>query len=629
MRLLVLSLAAVNLMSAAENTWMVNPAAASANPALRAALPNVQNVRRDSQFIYVESAGLSLHSLGALEAGGWEPAQGLRKFVFRLPLAPRPAVAPTRTPLGVTGVFLNGVPFFNPASPVSWQDQNLWHRDAVALSQGASPLASPLLDALLNTPNRHSPLLGFALDGFPVYGPFGWDEHGQTRRFRSGYQLRAMAQRTRLPDGTVLTPSQEGPPVTPEYPPGTFVEDYDFVAGAGDLDQHNGRLTRTPEFPDGTYAYFLSTNPQAAMAYPYLLGASYYGEVPTPAGSPEVMYAPLDAQPIELSASPAPEAGHPVTLRLSIRDGNAQRIRFLEKIHEQPIHLIVVSTDLAEFAHIHPSIQADDTYVVTHTFAHRGSYWLFADYTPPGGTQTISRFRVDVRGLHPATPPTLPRTEPALPVKLTLPPELRAGQDLTFRFDLPGNDLEPYLGAWAHFVIISADRKVFIHAHPLDEANAANAAQHSHALSGPSPSVITTITGFQKPGIYKLWAQFQRQGSVITIPYTLNVLPATKHAGVKTPWPTDAIPVNVSSKGFSPARITLSAGKTTRLAFRREDAQSCANSIVFPELGIRRALPLSQTVVIEIPASSPGELHFSCGMNMYRGALLISTSTTR
>ena len=606
MRLLVLSLAAVNLMSAAESTWIVNPAAAAANPALRAVLPNVQDVRRDSQFVYVESAGLSLQSLGALEAGGWEPAQGLRKFVFRLPLSPRRAPSPIRTPLGVTGVFLNGVPFFTPVSPLSWQDQNLWHRDAVALRQGASPLTSPVQDGLL----------GFALDGFPVYGPLGWDEGGKPRRFSSSYRLRAITQRTQLPDGTNLTPSQEGPPVNPEYPLGTFVEDYEYLAGTGDLDEHNGRLARTPEFPGGTYAYFLSTNPQGRMAYPYLVGASYYGEVPAQVRSREVIYAPLDPQRIELSASVTPEAGHPVTLRLSIRDGNARLVRFLEKIHEQPVHLIVVSRDLAEFAHIHPSIQADDTYTVTHTFPHGGSYWLFADFTPPGGSQTIARFRVDVKGL----PASVTHTEPALPVKFTPPSELRAGQDLTFRFDLPVNDLEPYLGAWAHFVIISADRQVFIHAHPLDEANTA----HSHATPGPSPSVITTITGFQKPGIHKLWAQFQRQGSVITIPYTFNVLPATKPATVRTPLPAGAIPVNVSNAGFFPARITVTEGQTVRLAFRREDAQSCANSIVFPELGIRRALPVNQTVLIEIPASAPGELHFACGMNMYRGALLIT-----
>ena len=70
-------------------------------------------------------------------------------------------------------------------------------------------------------------------------------------------------------------------------------------------------------------------------------------------------------------------------LTFSILDDRGRRIQFLEKVHERPIHLIVVSTDLAEFAHIHPELQSDDTYAVSYSFPHGGTYWLYADYTRP------------------------------------------------------------------------------------------------------------------------------------------------------------------------------------------------------------------------------------------------------
>src|SRR5437588_4164208 len=103
------------------HAWMLNPSAATASAALRSVLPNVQNVRVEGEFVQVESAGISLQSLGALEAGGWEPVLGPRKFVFSVPLNPRRAVTPPLTPLGVTGALLNGVPIFTPVSPTSWR----------------------------------------------------------------------------------------------------------------------------------------------------------------------------------------------------------------------------------------------------------------------------------------------------------------------------------------------------------------------------------------------------------------------------------------------------------------------------------------------------------------------------
>ena len=185
-------------------SWVMT---ASANAAVRTIAPEVHSVHADDQFVYVTSAGLSLHSFGSLEANQFEAPLGPRVLSFRIPRNPKSASgAHLSAPLGVIGVFATGVPIYNPIGAISYQDQNIWHQDAVA---AAAARTSPLLSALTKDAGRHSPIIGFALDGYPIYGPFGWDPAGDVRRMKSSYQLRHISRRTTLPDGTILTPAQE------------------------------------------------------------------------------------------------------------------------------------------------------------------------------------------------------------------------------------------------------------------------------------------------------------------------------------------------------------------------------------------------------------------------------------
>ena len=82
--------------------------------------------------------------------------------------------------------------------------------------------------ANLETPNAfHSPILGYAYDGNPIYGPYGYDrkDGGGVRVMRSGYSLK--------------TTRENGPPIS-IFPLGFFVEDYEYL-GDGDLNENNGR----------------------------------------------------------------------------------------------------------------------------------------------------------------------------------------------------------------------------------------------------------------------------------------------------------------------------------------------------------------------------------------------------
>ena len=102
------------------------------------------------------------------------------------------------------------------------------------------------------TTKYHSPILGWAYDGNPIYGPYGYSNRdgGEVRGLVSGYQF--------IPN--ILRPSN--------YPSGFFVEDYTFV-GNGDLDIHNGRYCVTPEFPNGTYAYFVTVSKSKEIGGPF------------------------------------------------------------------------------------------------------------------------------------------------------------------------------------------------------------------------------------------------------------------------------------------------------------------------------------------------------------------------
>ncbi len=138
----------------------------------------------------------------------------------------------------------------------------------------------------------HSPILGWSFDGYPVYGPYGHadpkDKNSSIKRLKSSFQLRTITARTTLPDWSLayhngvpqqLNTNQYGPPINITYPLGRYLEDYDYAAGLGDLDQYNGRFEVTPEYPNGTYAYHVTINDDGSPAFPYVFSAQYYGTV--------------------------------------------------------------------------------------------------------------------------------------------------------------------------------------------------------------------------------------------------------------------------------------------------------------------------------------------------------------
>jgi hypothetical protein len=270
---------------------------------------DVREVWGTSDYVYVKSAGVPSYDVGPFNDGN--PAYPSdRNWLLEFPRNPQPATTHTATGLGAIGLWVNGVPIYNPKDAHSYNNQNIWHNNAVVVEadgfdsalghpapvQGGTgnPIPgiyhhhqlSPSLATQLGgiSASQFSPLLGFAFDGYPVYGPHGYanaDGTGGITRMTSSYQLRSITQRHSLSGGSTLPTNQWGPDVSATYPLGYFIEDYEYVVGLGLLDQYNGRTMVTPEFPNGTYAYFTTINASGNNAYPYAVGPNYYGVVDT------------------------------------------------------------------------------------------------------------------------------------------------------------------------------------------------------------------------------------------------------------------------------------------------------------------------------------------------------------
>ena len=225
--------------------------------AIALAASNRVNITRQGDTLVIQSNGIADHAVGQFPNRSNPNAISEQDYTFVIDATPSKARQVTAVERSAFGVALNGVPF-DPNAAEWWQrDRNSgWSYDPFAVSgqlgmdssnahvqpNGAyhyHGLPTGILGA--GSDSRHSALIGFAADGFPIYAQYGLTD-GQIAEQRSSYQLRS---------GT--RPSGPGGGYD-----GTFVEDYVYVAGAGDLDACNGKDTVTPEFPNGTYAYFLT-----------------------------------------------------------------------------------------------------------------------------------------------------------------------------------------------------------------------------------------------------------------------------------------------------------------------------------------------------------------------------------
>jgi len=195
-------------------------------------------------------------------------------------------------------------------------------------------------------------------------------------------------------------------------------------------------------------------------------------------------------------------------------------------VHEMPFHLFIVSQDLSYFAHLHPRQQSDSSFVIETSVPKRGAYFVYSDFFPVGGVAQVgygnlitAGYQDDLFSARAVIKPdeVLSRELESTRFELTLEPrEPVAGKKLTLRYQIVDlktgesvRDLEPYLGAWGHTLILSEDARDYVHSHPTQSI-----------ADGVSFEAFVP-----RPGRYRIWSQFQRHGKVITVPFTIEVKP--------------------------------------------------------------------------------------------------------
>ena len=223
---------------------------------------HVEITERDG-FRHIEANGLPNHETGRFPNRGNPNTIAAQSYHFRLPL--QPLVAETYTPIGrqLFGVALNGV-VFDPGTAEFWQNDRRsgWNYDALSgqIDLGLDDsrahvqpggvyhyhgIPTGLIDALGGNEEQMR-LLGYAADGFPIYAPraheTAHDPASPLRAMKASYRVREGVRRTG-PGG---------------WYDGTFVQDFEYTKGHGDLDAANGRIGVTPEYPEGTYYYVLT-----------------------------------------------------------------------------------------------------------------------------------------------------------------------------------------------------------------------------------------------------------------------------------------------------------------------------------------------------------------------------------
>lgn len=307
----------------------------------------VREVSSSASWVYIRSSGLASYVMGPwyLNAAKTQlfpnyPAN--QHVLYRIPRTPTVPATKTLTGLGAVGYFVNGVALFDNRDAFYWNGSSevmgngLWNRDAyvnesvtfdaaLAHQAGANHHyhANPIalryqLDDHVdyssannrytestNAPTKHSPIVAWVRDGFPIYGPYGYSNPTNpasgVRRMVSGFVLRngqsgttnlTSSGRHLLPQwaaraynrSATLSVSEYGPDVSTTYPLGRYVEDNDYLGDLGymlgvdfDLNEYNVRWCVTPEFPNGTYAYFVTITASGGVAFPYNMGRSFFG----------------------------------------------------------------------------------------------------------------------------------------------------------------------------------------------------------------------------------------------------------------------------------------------------------------------------------------------------------------
>lgn len=238
---------------------------------------NIVKIEIRDGFRFITSNGIPDHATGQFPGKGNPNTIGPQKYQFRVPLKPTASEKPISIgstggggPPMLPGIALNGV-VFDPGTAEWWRNDRSsgWNYDALSgkINLGVDSshahvqpdgayhyhgVPSGLVDKLLAGKKAGESMVqvGWAADGYPIYSVWGYDTPAETkgpvRELKPSYRVKAGDR-----------PAGEKSPGGKHD--GTYVQDFEYAPGTGDLDECNGRTGPTPEFPGGTY-YYVITN---------------------------------------------------------------------------------------------------------------------------------------------------------------------------------------------------------------------------------------------------------------------------------------------------------------------------------------------------------------------------------
>ena len=267
-----------------------------------------------------------------------------------------------------------------------------------------------------------------------------------------------------------------------------------------------------------------------------------------------VRAAPYDMRDYRLDFRTVPAAvkpGRKATLYFRIfHPGTGEQVRRFEPVHERQYHLFVISQDMEYFQHIHPEQQPDGAWSIDVTLPKAGYYKVLSDFMPGGGSsQFIARplvtagYAGDLAASSANLAPdnVLTKTVDGMTASVSFDPQAFAAGlygHLTYQLadagaGRPITDLQTYLGAFGHTLIMSEDMVDYVHAHPLDIVPGSGDDGAPPQFVIPPGADLEKLRGgpevtfeglMPRPGRYRAWTQFRRNDKLYTFAFTFNVV---------------------------------------------------------------------------------------------------------
>lgn len=199
-------------------------------------------------------------------------------------------------------------------------------------------------------------------------------------------------------------------------------------------------------------------------------------------------------------------------IKIFLKDKAGNPVDDLEVKHEKILHLIIVDDQLQKYYHLHPERTGKGEFAIGNLLPE-GYYKAFIDIRPKSLAYEVEPVpfvvgsppvNTDVRGHALEADTDFTKSVDGEKVTMNVS-SFKAGENVILTFDLDKTDLTPYLGAMGHVVILDEYGKEFLHVHPSNDTD----------------TVFETT--FKKPGIYKIWAEFQQNGKVRAFPFVIEV----------------------------------------------------------------------------------------------------------